>query len=152
LKRQIWPPGLLPLPRLYESSILISSSPLLLIKWADVVFFFFFSSSLFHHTCIRAFSDTEQAALFSQFDQDASGYIEVDELSQMLKNLRIELNEENTYLLLRRIDQNSDGKLTFTEFRFRFIHPFLHYRRRSLAYLLHLAASLLALAENFLKS
>ena len=54
--------------------------------------------------------------LFARFDTDGSGYIDLPELRQCVIELGCTMNEAELATAMAAIDDNSDGKISFTEF------------------------------------
>ena len=55
--------------------------------------------------------------MFNALDKDNSGAIDIAELRSALRNMNLELTDENVALLLRRIDKDVDSDLSFAEFQ-----------------------------------
>ena len=53
---------------------------------------------------------------FSKIDTDDSGYIEANELKSVMKELDIEVTDEEAALVMKNLDINGDGKLQFEEY------------------------------------
>ena len=56
-------------------------------------------------------------SIFNQFDLDASGYIDIFELKEVSKKLGSPLSDTELKQLMRAIDANKDGKISYTEFK-----------------------------------
>lgn len=55
--------------------------------------------------------------MFNSLDKDNSGAIDIAELRSALRNMNLDLTDENIALLLRRIDKDADSDLSFGEFQ-----------------------------------
>ena len=62
------------------------------------------------------FQTTQLRDTFNAIDEDGSGAIGADELSGALKKLGYNVSDQQCQELLRKVDQNADGSLTFDEF------------------------------------
>lgn len=56
--------------------------------------------------------------VFQHFDQDHSGLIDITELKQILAQVGISLDTENINVLVRRYDDDQNGRLNFEEFAY----------------------------------
>lgn len=54
--------------------------------------------------------------LFERFDSDGSGYIEVDELSDLLQAANLAPHDEQVVAALQQFDDSGDGRLSWEEF------------------------------------
>jgi len=61
--------------------------------------------------------DEKIAALFNEFDTDASGFIELDELEAALKKAGRPVSRQAAQNILERVDLNSDGLISVDEFK-----------------------------------
>ena len=64
----------------------------------------------------RKFTDEEMQRAFKCFDADNSGYITVDELREVLSRLNQNVSEHRIIEVLREIDTDQDGKISYDEF------------------------------------
>ena len=64
----------------------------------------------------RLYSDSQLKSLFDEFDRDRSGYLDPNELKQLLINSGEYPNEERINQLIKSVDINKDGKINFHEF------------------------------------
>lgn len=55
--------------------------------------------------------------LFEQFETDHDGYIDIDELTAMLKELKINVNNQLIRIILAIFDGNGDQKIDLEEFK-----------------------------------
>lgn len=55
--------------------------------------------------------------VFSSFDKDNSGYLDVKELKNVSKELGREMDEAELEECIKDLDQNKDNKITYDEFR-----------------------------------
>jgi Ca2+-binding EF-hand superfamily protein len=55
--------------------------------------------------------------VFEEIDDDKNNYIEVDEFHDMLERMGFTINQEQVFELLRSMDQNFDGRISYTEFK-----------------------------------
>ena len=74
------------------------------------------SSSYDHSNHKQLYSDSQLKSLFDEFDRDRSGYLDPNELKQLLINSGEYPNEERINQLIKSVDKNNDGKLSFHEF------------------------------------
>jgi solute carrier family 25 (mitochondrial phosphate transporter), member 23/24/25/41 len=74
--------------------------------------------------------------VFNQIDLDKSGFIVESELNHAMKNLGYKLNKTAIKRLLNKVDMNSDGKVSFDEFKI-FFHLVPAISLASLAAKLH---------------
>ena len=54
--------------------------------------------------------------VFRQFDKDNDGYISYEDFDNCLKSIKMDVSKEDQGKMLKLIDKNSHGYLTFTEF------------------------------------
>ena len=69
-----------------------------------------------HSNHKQLYSDSQLKSLFDEFDRDRSGYLEPNELKQLLINSGEYPNEERINQLIKSVDINKDGKINFNEF------------------------------------
>jgi len=62
------------------------------------------------------FDDDDLWYAFKKFDLDGSGYITVSELKKILSNIGQNFSEYEIETMIRKVDSNFDGKLSFQEF------------------------------------
>lgn len=55
--------------------------------------------------------------LFEQFETDHDGYIDIDELTAMLKELKINVNNQLIRIILAIFDGSGDQKIDLEEFK-----------------------------------
>lgn len=55
------------------------------------------------------------AEAFSQIDMNQNGFIDVEEFQNMLQRFGYTISEEQVYEMMRRIDDNFDGKISYRE-------------------------------------
>ena len=55
--------------------------------------------------------------VFSSFDKDNSGYLDVKELQMVSKELGCEMDDAEIEECIKDLDQNKDNKITYNEFR-----------------------------------
>ena len=60
-------------------------------------------------------SPEQLTALFTQYDTDGSGFIDLDELHAALQKGGKKVTREQTADILHQVDANSDGKISFAE-------------------------------------
>merc|ERR1719174_1954065 len=60
--------------------------------------------------------------IFAEFDTSGDGFIDFDELCAALKKGGKNLSREDCTTIMKQIDENNDGKISFDEFRKAFIH------------------------------
>lgn len=59
----------------------------------------------------------ELRAAFRQFDQDGSGYIQVQELSNIMNKMGRHVSKAELEAMINSIDSSGDGKISFEEFQ-----------------------------------
>ena len=59
----------------------------------------------------------ETEALFSRYDRDASGHMDVAELKEALNALGLQADSDGAARVLNRFDRDASGRLEFTEFK-----------------------------------
>ncbi|CAF1332782.1 unnamed protein product [Adineta ricciae] len=64
----------------------------------------------------RALTDEEMHRAFRCFDKDDSGFITRDELRDVLKQLNHNISERRITEVMKAVDENGDGKISFDEF------------------------------------
>ena len=70
-----------------------------------------------HSTEEATYSVVEFKRSFNKFDRDKSGQLELNEFKQLLiQSGQIDLNESRINQLIKTVDLNQDGKLSFSEF------------------------------------
>jgi Ca2+-binding EF-hand superfamily protein len=60
--------------------------------------------------------DFSTVAAFSVIDQQRHGYIDFESMRKFLSKFKKDLKKTDINSILRRIDQDADGKITFREF------------------------------------
>lgn len=77
-----------------------------------------FNTALAEAMDLSLFTEDEFRRSFSKLDKDGSGFIEVDELSALLEDVfHGPAPESQVRALLARFDSNSDGRVSWEEFR-----------------------------------
>ncbi|XP_022090950.1 neo-calmodulin-like [Acanthaster planci] len=66
---------------------------------------------------IDADIDQKLRPTFEEYDKDNNGYISPEELDALLQDMGIELTPEKLQAEIKNVDLNTDGKLTFQEFK-----------------------------------
>ena len=61
--------------------------------------------------------EQELAKLFKQFDVDENGHLGLKELTQVMKELDLRIDERAAKLLIDFLDKNGNGVVSFKEFR-----------------------------------
>jgi calmodulin len=64
----------------------------------------------------RNYSNDELRAAFRQFDQDESGYIQANELENIMLRMGRRLNKSEITAMIQSLDASGDGKISFEEF------------------------------------
>ncbi|CAF4541528.1 unnamed protein product [Rotaria sp. Silwood1] len=64
----------------------------------------------------RKFTDDEMRRAFKCFDMDNSGYITASELHEVLRRLNRDVSERRINEVLREVDTDHDGKISYEEF------------------------------------
>ncbi|CAF1074754.1 unnamed protein product [Didymodactylos carnosus] len=64
----------------------------------------------------RQFTNEEMRRAFQCFDTDGSGFITANELRGVLKKLNLNITEERISEVMREVDDDADGKISFEEF------------------------------------
>lgn len=67
-------------------------------------------------TFFKKYSQDELRDAFSQFDQDGSGYIQAEELEQIMKKLGRPVSRTQIESMISALDRSGDGKIGFEEF------------------------------------
>jgi len=67
------------------------------------------------NTTRNSFMD-EMRRAFQHFDRDGNGLISPDELRKALSRMKIKLNKIEFVLMLKRVDSDKDGQVSFKEF------------------------------------
>jgi calmodulin len=60
--------------------------------------------------------DEEIKQAFKVFDKDGNGYITIDELALVMKNLGENLHKDEVAQMMKEADVNGDGKIDYGEF------------------------------------
>lgn len=68
-----------------------------------------------HNTVRNSFMD-EMRRAFKHFDRDGNGFISPDELRKALSRMKIKLTKIEFVLMLKRVDSDKDGQVSFKEF------------------------------------
>ena len=61
-------------------------------------------------------SEAELREAFKVFDNDGNGYINVDELRQVMTNLGERLSDEEVEMMIKEADIDGDGLVNYEEF------------------------------------
>lgn len=95
-----------------------------------------------------ASAELEQQILtiFTNFDKDKSGTIELSELKMVAKELGEEIPEDELQTIMGKLDINGDGKISFEEFKFWWMEG----RKGKLGDLVYLKAKALKMTKKFL--
>ncbi|CAF2741903.1 unnamed protein product [Rotaria sp. Silwood2] len=64
----------------------------------------------------RKFTEDEMRRAFKCFDIDNSGYITADELHEVLRRLNRDVSERRISEVLKSVDMDHDGKISYEEF------------------------------------
>ena len=67
-------------------------------------------------TFFKKYSQDELRKAFRQFDQDGSGYIQADELENIMQKMGRRVKKSEIDELVRSLDTSGDGKISFEEF------------------------------------
>ena len=67
-------------------------------------------------TFFKKYSDDELHVAFRQFDQDGSGYIQVDELENIMRKMGRRFNRSQINAMVKALDTSGDGQISFDEF------------------------------------
>jgi calmodulin len=67
-------------------------------------------------TFFKKYSQDELRAAFRQFDQDGSGYIQADELENIMHKMGRRFNKTQIDAMVQSLDKSGDGKISFDEF------------------------------------
>ncbi|CAD8124591.1 unnamed protein product [Paramecium sonneborni] len=59
---------------------------------------------------------TQLFEVFKKFDKDGNGYVESNELIEIAKQMNEEINQQDVDRLMKVVDTNGDGKISFEEF------------------------------------
>jgi Ca2+-binding EF-hand superfamily protein len=54
--------------------------------------------------------------VFKKFDQDGNGLISADEILSTMKSIGIEISDNDVKELIKEMDSNNDGKISYEEF------------------------------------
>lgn len=68
-----------------------------------------------HLTKVLSEKNLTLAEAFSQIDMDQNGFIDVEEFQNLLQRLGYTITEQQVYEMLRRIDDNFDGRISYKE-------------------------------------
>ncbi|CAF1116629.1 unnamed protein product [Adineta steineri] len=64
----------------------------------------------------RKLTDDEMQRAFKCFDKDDSGFITIDELGDVLRQLNQNTSEKHLKDMVNQIDGDNDGKISYDEF------------------------------------
>lgn len=67
-------------------------------------------------TFFKKYSQDELRAAFRQFDQDGSGYIQADELENIMQKMGRRFDKAQINAMVKSLDSSGDGKISFEEF------------------------------------
>ncbi len=67
-------------------------------------------------TYFKKYSEDELRVVFRQFDQDGSGYIQANELENIMNKLGRHFNKSQIDAIVNSLDTSGDGKISFNEF------------------------------------
>jgi Ca2+-binding EF-hand superfamily protein len=54
--------------------------------------------------------------VFKKFDKDGNGLLTADEIMNTMKSLGIEISSQDVKELVKEMDENNDGKISYEEF------------------------------------
>jgi centrin-3 len=54
--------------------------------------------------------------IFRQYDKERKGYIDINDLRRIAKELKEDIDEETLVQIVNRVDSNMDGKIKFNDF------------------------------------
>jgi Ca2+-binding EF-hand superfamily protein len=84
--------------------------------------------------------------VFNSFDSDKSGAIDLQEIKNVASALGSELTDEEMRSIIKNLDSNGDGKISFEEFKFWWEHG----HKGSLGKLVYLKAKSMKLTKKWL--
>lgn len=61
-------------------------------------------------------SKDEIMVIFRQYDKERKGYIDINDLRRIAKELKEDIDEETLTQIVNRVDSNMDGKIKFNDF------------------------------------
>jgi len=67
-------------------------------------------------TFFKKYSENELRVAFRQFDQDGSGYIQANELENIMDKMGRHYNKSQIDSIVNSLDTSGDGKISFEEF------------------------------------
>jgi len=67
-------------------------------------------------TFFKKYSQNELRVAFRQFDQDGSGYIQAQELENIMQKMGRRYNKDEISGVIKSLDKSGDGKIGFDEF------------------------------------
>jgi Ca2+-binding EF-hand superfamily protein len=67
-------------------------------------------------TFFKKYSEDELRVAFRQFDQDDSGYIQANELENIMQKMGRHYNKSQINAMVKSLDTSGDGKISFEEF------------------------------------
>jgi Ca2+-binding EF-hand superfamily protein len=67
-------------------------------------------------TYFKPYTQEEIRTVFRQFDQDGSGYIQAEELENILQRMGRRYNKDQIDAMINSVDKSGDGKIGFDEF------------------------------------
>ncbi len=67
-------------------------------------------------TFFKKYSQNELRVAFRQFDQDGSGYIQAQELENIMQKMGRRYNKDEIKAMIKSLDKSGDGKIGFDEF------------------------------------
>jgi Ca2+-binding EF-hand superfamily protein len=67
-------------------------------------------------TFFKKYSQNELHVAFCQFDQDGSGYIQAQELENIMQKMGRRYNKDEISGMIKSLDKSGDGKIGFDEF------------------------------------
>ncbi len=73
-------------------------------------------SRVMGETFFKKYSENELRVAFRQFDQDGSGYIQANELENIMDKMGRHYNKSQIDSIVNSLDTSGDGKISFEEF------------------------------------
>jgi len=67
-------------------------------------------------TFFKKYSENELRIAFRQFDQDGSGYIQTNELENIMNKMGRHCTKSQIDTMVNALDTSGDGKISFEEF------------------------------------
>lgn len=67
-------------------------------------------------TFFKKYSRDELHVAFRKFDQDGSGYIQANELENIMHKMGRRVNKSEIDAMVKALDTSGDGKISFDEF------------------------------------